>query len=86
MTKRYSLQALILLTAAAISLAATLDRTPRTGTKPGEGPETREELGRLLALSSETLSRLVLRAAEMLEEKDLAFDHGYVYRVDGGIG
>jgi hypothetical protein len=43
-------------------------------------------LGRLLALSSETLSRLVLRAAEMLEEKDLAFDHGYVYRVDGGIG
>jgi 5'-methylthioadenosine phosphorylase len=48
-------------------------------------PETREELGRLLARSSEVLPRLVLRAAEMLEEEDLAFDHGYVYRVDGGV-
>ncbi len=49
-------------------------------------PETGEELGRLLALSSEVLPQLVLRATEMLEEEDLVFDHGYVYRVDGGIG
>ena len=49
------------------------------------GHETREELGRLLALSSEVLPRLVLRAAEMLEEEDLVFDHGYVYRVEGGV-
>jgi 5'-methylthioadenosine phosphorylase len=48
-------------------------------------PETREELGRLLALSSEVLPRLVLRATELLEEEDLVFEHGYVYRVDGGV-
>jgi 5'-methylthioadenosine phosphorylase len=48
-------------------------------------PETREELGHLLARSSEVLPRLVLRAAKILEEEDLAFDHGYVYRVDGGV-
>ena len=47
--------------------------------------ESREELGRLLALSSEVLPRLVLRATEMLEEGDLTFDHGYVYRVEGGV-
>jgi hypothetical protein len=35
-------------------------------------------LRRLLACSSEVLLRLVLRAAEMLEEEDLVFDHGYV--------
>jgi purine nucleoside phosphorylase len=48
-------------------------------------PETREDLGRLLARCSEVLPRLVLQAAEMLEEEDLAFDHAYVYRVDGGV-
>lgn len=48
-------------------------------------PETSEVLGRLLARSSEVLPRLVLRAAGMLEEEDLAFDHGYVYRVDGEV-
>jgi len=47
--------------------------------------ETREELGRLLALSSDVLPRLVLRATEILEEEDLVFDHGYVYRVEGGV-
>jgi 5'-methylthioadenosine phosphorylase len=47
--------------------------------------ETREELGRLLALSSEVLPRLVLRATEILEAEDLMFDHGYVYRVEGGV-
>ncbi len=45
-----------------------------------------DELDRLLVLSTEVLPRLVLRAAEMLEEEDLAFDHGYVYRVAGGVG
>jgi 5'-methylthioadenosine phosphorylase len=49
------------------------------------GHETREELGRLLALSSEVLPRLVLRATEILEEEDLVFDYGYVYRVEGGV-
>jgi 5'-methylthioadenosine phosphorylase len=49
------------------------------------GHETREELGRLLALSSEVLPRLVLRTAEKLGEEDLVFDHGYVYRVEGGV-
>lgn len=49
-------------------------------------PERKEELDRLLALSARVLPRLVLRTIEMLEEKDFAFDHGYVYRVEGGIG
>lgn len=49
------------------------------------GHVTGEELGRLLALSSEVLPRLVLRATETLEEEDLVFDHGYVYRVEGGV-
>jgi hypothetical protein len=31
------------------------------------------------------LPRLVLLTAEMLEEEDLVFDHGYVYRVEGGV-
>jgi 5'-methylthioadenosine phosphorylase len=48
--------------------------------------ETKEELDRLITLSAEILPRIVLRTAEMLEEEDLAFDHGYVYRVEGGIG
>ena len=42
-------------------------------------PEPKEELDRLLALSAKVLPRLVLRTVEMLEEKDLSFDHGYVY-------
>jgi 5'-methylthioadenosine phosphorylase len=49
-------------------------------------PEPKEELDRLLALSARVLPRLVLRTVEMLEEKDLTFDHGYVYRVEGGMG
>jgi purine nucleoside phosphorylase len=49
-------------------------------------PQPKEELDRLLALSAKVLPRLVLRTVEMLEEQDLTFDHGYVYRVEGGIG
>jgi 5'-methylthioadenosine phosphorylase len=49
-------------------------------------PEPKEELDRLLVLSTEVLPRIVLRAVETLEEEDLAFDHGYVYRAEGGIG
>lgn len=49
-------------------------------------PEPKEELDRLLARSARVLPQLVLRTAAMLEEKDLTFDHGYVYRVEGGVG
>lgn len=45
-------------------------------------PEAEEELDVLLAHSAKLLPQLVLRTAEMLEEEDLAFDHGYVYRFD----
>jgi len=45
-----------------------------------------EELDVLLALSTEVLPRVVLRTVEMLEEEDLTFDHGYIYRVEGGVG
>ncbi len=48
-------------------------------------PEPKEVLERLLGLSAEVLSRLVLRTAAMLEEEDLIHDHGYVYRVEGGV-
>lgn len=50
------------------------------------GSESEEELGRWIQLSTEVLPRLILRAAELLEEEDLTFGHGYIYRVDGGIG
>lgn len=46
-------------------------------------PEPKEALDRLLALSAEVLPRLVLRTVEMLEEQDLTFDYGYVYRIEG---
>lgn len=49
-------------------------------------PESKEELDRLLALSARVLPRLVLRTIETLEERDLGFDHGYVYRMQGGVG
>lgn len=49
-------------------------------------PEPKEELDCLLALSARVLSRLVLRVVETLEEQDFAFDHGYVYRIERGIG
>nr|MDQ3841017.1 hypothetical protein [Actinomycetota bacterium] len=45
-------------------------------------PESKEELDRLLSLSATVLPRLVLRTVEMLEEEDLGFDRGYVYRVE----
>lgn len=48
-------------------------------------PETKEDLDRRLALSKETLPRLLLRAIETLEEEDFAFDYGYVYRMEGGV-
>ena len=50
------------------------------------GAEPKEELDRLLALSARVLPRLVLRTVEILEEKHLKFDQGYVYRVEGGVG
>jgi len=46
----------------------------------------REELDQLLALAAEVLPKLVLRTAETLEERDLAFENGYVYRMEGGVG
>jgi 5'-methylthioadenosine phosphorylase len=49
-------------------------------------PEPKEDLDRLLALSAEILPRLILRTVEILEEEDLIFDHGYVYRMEGGVG
>jgi 5'-methylthioadenosine phosphorylase len=49
-------------------------------------PESEQELSHLLALSAKTLTRLVLRAAEVLEEQDLTYEHGFLYRVEGGIG
>jgi 5'-methylthioadenosine phosphorylase len=49
-------------------------------------PETKEDLDRLLGLSTEVLTRLVLGTVELLEDDDLAFDHAYVYRVAGGVG
>ena len=52
----------------------------------GVSRSSREDLDRLLALSTEVLPRLVLRTVETLEEEDLTFDHGYVYRVEGGVG
>jgi 5'-methylthioadenosine phosphorylase len=48
--------------------------------------EGKEELDGLLTLSANVLPRIVLRTVETLEEEDLVFEHGYVYRVEGGIG
>jgi 5'-methylthioadenosine phosphorylase len=48
--------------------------------------ESKEELDRLLSLSAKVLPRIALRTVEVLEEKDLTFDHGYVYRFEGGTG
>ena len=45
--------------------------------------ESKEELDRLLSLSAKVLPRLVLRTVEVLKERDLTFDHGYVYRFEG---
>ncbi len=49
-------------------------------------PESEQELSHLLTLSAETLTRLVLRTVELLEEQDLVYDHGFLYRVEGGLG
>jgi 5'-methylthioadenosine phosphorylase len=49
-------------------------------------PESEQELSHLLALSAKTLTRLVLRAVEVLEEQDLVYDYGFLYRVEGGLG
>lgn len=48
-------------------------------------PEPEEVLARWLSRSTEVLPTLVLRAAELMVGEDLTFDHGYVFRVDGGI-
>lgn len=50
-----------------------------------DAPEPEGEMDRLFALSKEVLPRLILRTVEGLVEEDFAFDHGYVYRVEGGI-
>jgi 5'-methylthioadenosine phosphorylase len=49
-------------------------------------PESEQELSHLLTLSAKTLARLVLQTLEMLQEEDLACDHGFLYRVEGGVG
>ncbi len=49
-------------------------------------PESEQEMSRLLTLSAKTLTKLVLRTVEVLEEQDLVYDHGFIYRVEGGIG
>ena len=48
-------------------------------------PEPKEVVERVLVLSAEVLYRRVLRTAAMLEEEDWIYDHGYVYRVEGGV-
>ena len=45
-------------------------------------PEPKEDLDRRLALASRVLPRLVLGAAEKIEEEDFVLDHGYVYRFE----
>ncbi len=45
-----------------------------------------EEIARLLALSAEVMPRLVLQTTQTALKEDLSFEHGYVYRVEGGIG
>ena len=55
-----------------------------TGVSPTE--PRREELDRLLALSTRVLPQILLETVETLEGEDLLFDHGYVYRVEGGVG
>ena len=52
----------------------------------GVSESRREDLDRMLALSAEALPKLVLSAAKTLEERDLAFENGYVYRMEGGVG
>ncbi len=47
-------------------------------------PESEQELSHLLTLSARTLAHLVLQTVEMPEEEDLAYDHGSLYRVEGG--
>lgn len=49
-------------------------------------PESKEALDSMLALSTRVLPKLVVRTVEMLEEEDLSFDYGYVYRIEGGAG
>lgn len=44
--------------------------------------ETEDDLDAMFALAAEVMPRLVFRAVESLEEADLAFDHGYVYRFE----
>ena len=48
-------------------------------------PESKEELSHQLALSARILTRLVLQTVETLKEEDLAYDHGFLYRVEGGF-
>ena len=50
-----------------------------------DSPEPEGEMDRLFGLSKKVLPRLLLRTVETLIEKDFIFDHGYVYRVEGGV-
>lgn len=53
---------------------------------PGVGEAgTREDLERRLQLSKRVLPRLIFRTVELIGENDFVFDHGYVYRVEGGV-
>jgi 5'-methylthioadenosine phosphorylase len=47
--------------------------------------ESKRELSRLLTLSASTLTCLILRTVEILEEEDFAYAHGFLYRVEGGV-
>ncbi len=48
--------------------------------------ETKKDLERLIARSSEVLPRIVLEAAANLEEADLTNSSGYIYRIEGELG
>ena len=51
----------------------------------GEGSDPEPSIASMVALSADVLPRLLLKTVETLREEDLIFDHGYVYRVEGGI-
>lgn len=48
-------------------------------------PETKEDLDARLALAARELPALILKALDLLEEEDLVYEHGYVYRMDAGM-
>jgi purine nucleoside phosphorylase len=52
----------------------------------GDGSDSEQSIGSMVALSADVLPRLLLRTVETLQEEDMTSDHGYIYRVEGGIG